>query len=89
MRLVTDLSLDGMCFVVQAISTQTDQYSCIFGGHPLLELDTWSTLKLSVKDADFILSVNGEKIVETGDDFNFVLRGQAILEQRSVDLMVF
>ena len=48
------------------------------GGHPLLELDTWSTLKLSVKDADFILSVNGEKIVETGDDFNFVLRGQAI-----------
>ena len=50
-----------------------------FGNHPLLKLDDWSTLKLSVKDANFIFWVNGEKIVETGDNFDFVLGGQAIL----------
>ena len=48
------------------------------GKHPHLKLGDWSTLKLSVKDADFIFWINGEKIVETGDDFDFVFGGQAI-----------
>ena len=48
------------------------------GKHPLLKLNHWSTLKLSVKDADFTFWVNGEKIVETGGDFNFVFGDHAI-----------
>lgn len=48
------------------------------GKHSLLKLNDWSTLKLSVKDADFIFWINDEKIVETGGDFNFVFGGHAI-----------
>ena len=51
-----------------------------FGKHPLLKLDDWSTLKLSVKGETFIFSINDEKITETGGDFAFVLAGRAIFE---------
>ena len=53
------------------------------GKHPLLKLGDWSTLKLSVKDADFIFWINGEKIVETGDNFDFVFGGQAIFGEKA------
>ena len=49
------------------------------GQHPLLKLGDWSTLKLSVKGADFSFWVNGEKIAETGGDFALVLGGRAIV----------
>ena len=49
------------------------------GNHPLLKLDDWSTLKLSVKGETFIFSVNDEKITETGGDFALVHAGQAIV----------
>ena len=49
------------------------------GQHPLLKLGDWSTLKLSVKGADFIFWINGEKIAETGDDFALVLAGRALV----------
>ena len=39
------------------------------GRHPLLKLNKWSHLKLSVKGEHFILGLNGKNIVETGDDF--------------------
>ena len=42
------------------------------GQHPLLKLGDWSTLKLSVKGADFIFWVNGKKIAETGDDLSLI-----------------
>ena len=48
------------------------------GQHPLLKLGDWSTLKLSVKGADFIFWVNGKKIAETGDDFALVVAGREI-----------
>ena len=48
------------------------------GVHPLLKLDDWSTLKLSVAGEAFIFSVNDEKIAETGDNFAFVHEGQEV-----------
>ena len=48
------------------------------GQRPLLKLDDWSTLKLSVKDGTFIFSINDEKIAETEDDFALVLGGREI-----------
>ena len=40
-----------------------------FESHPLLRLNKWSRLKLSVKGTNFIFSLNGKKIAKTGDDF--------------------
>lgn len=57
----------------------TNQYRLLYTGvHPLLKLDDWSTLKLGVDGATFMFSINGEKIVETGDRFDFVHEGQEI-----------
>ncbi|MDE0396645.1 MAG: DUF1080 domain-containing protein [Candidatus Poribacteria bacterium] len=50
------------------------------GPHPLLKMDDWSTLKLSVKEGTFVFSINDEKIAETADDFALVLGGRAIVE---------
>ena len=49
-----------------------------FEPHPLLRLNKWSHLKLSVKGENFTFSSNGKKIVETGDDFAFVHGGEKI-----------
>ena len=49
-----------------------------FEPHPLLRLNKWSHLKLSVKGENFTFSSNGKKIVETGDDFAFVHGGRKI-----------
>ena len=49
-----------------------------FEPHPLLRLNKWAHLKLSVKGENFTFSSNGEKIVETGDDFAFVHGGKKI-----------
>lgn len=46
--------------------------------HRLLKLNEWSQLKLSVDGDHFIFSINGKKIVETGDPFNFQHEGQEI-----------
>ena len=48
------------------------------GAHPLLKLEDWATLKLSVKGEIFTFWINDEKITETGDDFVFAHAGQAI-----------
>lgn len=48
---------------------------------PLLKLETWSTLKLSVKDETFIFSINDKKIMETGDPFIFIFGDQQIREK--------
>lgn len=48
------------------------------GKHPLLKLNDWSTLKLSVKDGTFVFSINDEKIAETGDNFALVHGGREI-----------
>ena len=48
------------------------------GRHPLLKLNKWSRLKLSVKGTNFIFSLNGKKIAETGDDFALMHNGQKI-----------
>ena len=47
-----------------------------FQPHPLLRLDTWSTLKLRVKGNTFIFWIDNKKIVETGDDFILIHDGQ-------------
>ena len=52
------------------------------GPHPLLKLDDWSTLKLSVKDETFIFSVNDEKVAETGEGFAFVHGGAEIFKAK-------
>lgn len=49
-----------------------------FESHPLLKLNKWSHLKLSVKEKHFIFSLNGKKIAETGDDFAVMHKGQKI-----------
>lgn len=49
-----------------------------FESHPLLKLNKWSHLKLSVKEKHFTFSLNGKKIVETGDDFVLMHNGQKI-----------
>ena len=49
-----------------------------FESHPLLKLNKWSHLKLSVKGKHFILSLNGKEIAETGDDFALPHNGQEI-----------
>ena len=57
----------------------TNQSSLLYAGpHPLLKLDDWSTLKLSVEGETFTFSVNDEKIAETGDNFDFVHGGQKV-----------
>lgn len=40
-----------------------------FESHPLLRLNKWSHLKLSVQGENFALWLNGKQIAETGDDF--------------------
>ena len=52
-----------------------------FEAHPLLTLNTWSTLKLSVMDRIFILWINDTKIVETGDDFILIHDDQKFKEK--------
>jgi hypothetical protein len=49
-----------------------------FEPHPLLRLNKWSRLKLSVKGTNFIFSLNGKKIAETEDDFALMHNGQKI-----------
>ena len=49
------------------------------GHHPLLKLNKWSHVKLSVKGEHFILWLNGKKIVETGDDFVVKDRDRVII----------
>lgn len=49
-----------------------------FESHPLLKLNKWSRLKLSVKGTNFIFSLNDKKIAETGDDFALIHNGQKI-----------
>lgn len=49
-----------------------------FEPHPLLRLNKWSRLKLSVKGTNFIFSLNGKEIAETGDDFDLMHNGQKI-----------
>ena len=49
-----------------------------FEPHPLLRLNKWSRLKLSVKETNFIFSLNGKEIAETGDDFALIHKGQKI-----------
>ena len=49
-----------------------------FEPHPLLRLNKWSRLKLSVKGTNFIFSLNGKEIAETGDDFALMHNGQKI-----------
>ena len=51
------------------------------GQHPLLKLNDWSTLKLSVKDETFTFSINDQKIAETGDNFALVHEGREIMER--------
>ena len=61
----------------------TNQSQLLYiGNHPLLKLNDWSTLKLSVKGETFIFSVNDEKITETGGRFAFVLADRAIFEAK-------
>lgn len=46
------------------------EYTVIyFESHPLLRLNKWSHLKLSVKGENFALWLNDKQIAETGDDF--------------------
>lgn len=52
-----------------------------FESHPLLKLNKWSHLKLSVKGNHFIFSLNGKEIAETGDDFDLMHKGQKIKTQ--------
>lgn len=49
-----------------------------FESHPLLRLNKWSRLKLSVKGTNFIFSLNGKEIAETGDNFALPHNGQKI-----------
>ena len=49
-----------------------------FESHPLLRLNKWSHLKLSVKSKNFIFWLNNKKIAETGDDFDLMHKGQKI-----------
>ena len=49
-----------------------------FEPHPLLKLNKWSHLKLSVKGTHFIFSLNDKEIAETGDDFAPPHNGQKI-----------
>ena len=49
-----------------------------FESHPLLKLNKWSRLKLSVKGTNFIFSLNGKKIAETGDNFALMHKGEKI-----------
>ena len=54
--------------------------------HPPLKLDTWYTLKLSVKGGTFTFWVNDTKIVETGQDFIFRHGGQELINQKAGNL---
>ena len=49
-----------------------------FESHPLLKLNKWSRLKLSVKGKHFIFFLNGKEIAETGDDFALMHNGKKI-----------
>lgn len=49
-----------------------------FEPHPLLKLNKWSHLKLSVRGTNFIFSLNGKEIAETGDDFALMHNGEKI-----------
>ncbi len=49
-----------------------------FESYPLLRVNKWSHLKLSVKGKHFIFSLNGKKIAETGDDFALMHNGKKI-----------
>ena len=49
-----------------------------FESHPLLKLNKWSHLKLSIKGTNFIFSLNGKEIAETGDDFALPHDGEKI-----------
>ena len=47
--------------------------------HRLLKLNKWSKLKLSVRGDHFIFSINGRKIMETGDPFIFLHEGKELM----------
>ena len=44
--------------------------------YPLLRMNKWSTLKLSVNGDRFIFSINGKEIVEPGKEFILIQDGQ-------------
>ena len=52
-----------------------------FEAHPLLRLNKWSHIKLSVKGENFALWLNGKQIAETGDDFAIMRAGKKIKMQ--------
>ena len=69
---------------------RTNQSQLLYiGNHPLLKLNDWSTLKLSVKGETFIFSINDEQITETGGDFALVLAGRALFEGKVGRLDLF
>jgi len=49
-----------------------------FEPYPLLKLNKWAHLKLSVKGKHFIFSLNGKEVAETGDDFALMQKGLKI-----------
>ena len=76
---IGDRLIPGWNAVCRKGDFHTNRSQLLYTGlHPLLKLDGWSTLKLSVKGEAFIFWVNDEKIAETGDDFAFVHGGREI-----------
>lgn len=69
---------------------RTNQSQLLYiGNHPLLKLNDWSTLELSVKGETFSFLINDEQITETGGDFALVLAGRALFEGKVGRLDLF
>lgn len=57
--------------------------------HPPLPLGEWSTLKLTVKDGTYILWINDQKIMETGEPFIFKMPGVQEVKGKAGELFDF
>ena len=57
--------------------------------HPPLPLGEWSTLKLAVKDGTYILWINDQKIMETGEPFVFKMAGDQEVKGKAGELLDF
>ena len=57
--------------------------------HPSLPLGEWSTLKLVVKDETYILWINDQKIMETGEPFIFKMPGVQEVKGKAGELLDF
>ena len=68
-----------ICWVGDFLDNRFEVFG--FAATPLLTLETWSTLKLSVKDETFIFWINGKKIIETGEPFIFIFGDRHIREK--------